>query len=110
MNMSNNIRSFSVIDSIKEAWHQTKGAKATFWAVFVIFMVILIPLATPSYLLGPKQFPLLTGILSIIAQLVYLLLTMATLYLGIQRAFGKPIQFTMMGYVFSFNLLIKMIG
>src|SRR5579863_1607281 len=99
--MDTNLPVFSAKESIKIAWHNTKGAKGTFWIVLFLTMIVsAIPIPTmDSFFLS-----ILAIVLYVSKTILGFLLAWGLIYLGIQRATNQPIQYEMVRYMFNVNL------
>lgn len=106
--MTNKLRIFEVI---KESWNKISGSKLTFWQVLIIVLAIeygfifIDRLSTAAVM--PKW-----GILSIYLAKIIIqsILSWSLIYLGIQKTIGVQIHFRLINYVFSWDLLKKMLG
>jgi len=102
-NMAEMTYSLPVIDSIKIAWAKVKGAKGTIWAIFGMFFVAEIILATlGSFGLKPL-FTVLLYILQIFS-------TISLMYIGIRRAQDVPIHYTMIKEALNLRTFLCAIG
>jgi MFS family permease len=105
---------FQVIPTCEEAWQKVKGAKAS------IFLVVLTILGVGfitgllggliNVFLSPKAGDIWMNVCNPIITLLSLILSWGILYIGIQRAAGMPVFYRMIKTVFSFELILKMIG
>jgi hypothetical protein len=121
-----------ILRSIEIAWDKVKGAKMTFFAVLVFYIVlevftqlinkfVLIKEATESTGtdLGTALSELSHIAMSVQIAAVIILISLGVvqaiikfglLYLGIRRAADLPIEFKSIGYVFSWSLIGRILG
>jgi uncharacterized membrane protein len=101
---------FPVIATFEEAWQKVKGAKMPFFLVILSFVALILVTGIIAAIIHIFVNPSASIIVSIIADVFQLVLAWGIIYLGIQRAMGAPIFYSMIKNVFSFDLFGKMIG
>lgn len=106
---------FSIIETIKIAWHGIKGTKRIFGTVTALLIVVvcsLMLLEQQAHLHAPASVLTLSTIViaRIILGIISILLELSLVYLGIQLASQQSIQLAMVNYVFNFTLLKNIIG
>lgn len=107
--------SFSVLESIKTAWVNVKGAKGTFWlvlltlfAVFWIYSLFFNLLFFQIQITPPLRLLFILGDFAML--LLYLCILLGLVYLGICRANEVPITYRMIYFTFRPRLLIKAVA
>ena len=99
----------SIRETISESWLKLSGAKGTFWAAYLVSILIFIGIAILAGL-GKFISPLLSILIGGIAQFVNVLLQLGILYIGIQRAFDKPINYKQLFRTLQKDITLKIIG
>lgn len=86
----NNVTLLPIVDTIRGAWEKVSGAKATLWIAFAFIIVLsIINIALQAYLKEHSNTVL--SVVDFLLQVITYLLQMGLLYLGIQRALGRPL-------------------
>jgi hypothetical protein len=96
--MSAVIETFTISNVMKAAWDRVSGSKKTFWAVIGAAFLIMFIL---SLIFGMAKSPLMDGIMKVIGAVIQAVLSWCLLYVGINRAEDKPIEFRMIRSVLS---------
>lgn len=102
---------FSITGVIKDAWEETKGAKASIWAgSCVMYLVMLIIGVTGTFLMPVLGLDLMTtaGMVTNVAwqvllTVVSIVFTAGLLYMGVRKAAGDPVDWKMIFKGFSFT-------
>ncbi|SRR5579883_516578 len=103
------MENFTLFDTIKIAWEKVKGTKGIFWGIFLImFLFDIINGIMGS--LNKESYSFTYAFIGLIAQLIGTFISFSLLYLGIQRAFNRPIAFSLIKYGLQFSIIIRMIG
>jgi len=109
-----NDHAFGVLDSVKTAWRLVKGAKGIVLSGFVFIMIIhfgIYTLDSSHFIKDATGHMMLEWILTkFLLTVVSMMLGWSLLYIGAQRAYGRPIHFSMLKYAFNLKLAIKMFG
>jgi hypothetical protein len=96
-------------DTLKTAWHLTYGAKGTIWAALGALFLCWIGVYVLQMLL--VHFPAFIVVsIMVIAQLVLSLIQAGIFYLGIHRAFGLPIRYSVIFDTLNADLAWKIFG
>jgi hypothetical protein len=113
--------SLPVIETIKESWAKTDGAKAIVWQVMGVIVLIYILQFIAGIILGIisaiTHIPIESTMGNVMLYAVVIpfgvvtfLAMMSQYYIGIQKAMGLPIQFNMVKYPFKIRMTINLIG
>lgn len=97
-----------VWDTISGAWSKVSGTKGSFWAALVVILLIALVLGFFTFLV--KNIAIINPIVSIVAQIIIFLLEMGLLYIGIQRAFDRPVEYRQMFRALDGGIALKAIG
>lgn len=96
-------------DTISAAWSKIYGAKASFWAAFIVSYLISLGLTLLSSICMHIMFPL--GILvAITAVCIFILLQIGLYYMGILRADNQPINYKQIYFPLSAAMRLNMLG
>ncbi|GEM_PF-1658056 len=106
---------FSIIETVKIAWHGIRGTKRIFWImtallVVVVCSLILLEQRVHLHALAPALTLSIIVMARIISGVTSILLGLGLVYLGIQRASQQSIQLAMVNDMFNFTLLKNVIG
>lgn len=105
--MEDNIE-IPVWDTISGAWQKVSGAKGTVWAAIGVTILIMLFFALFQYV-GNSLAPVAGKVVYVIGQIILFLLEMGLVYIGIQRALDKPINFRQIFYAFDSKVAIRVI-
>ncbi len=102
---------FSIMGVIKDAWEETKGAKASIWAgSCVMYLVMLIIGVAGTFLmpvLGLDLMPtagMVTNVAwQVLLTVVSIVFTAGLLFMGVRKAAGDPVDWKMIFKGFSFT-------
>lgn len=97
-----------VWDTISGAWQKVSGAKGTVWAAIGVTILIMLFFGLFQYV-GNSLSPVAGKAVYVVGQVILFLLEMGLAYIGIQRAFDKPINFRQMFYTFDSKIAIRLI-
>lgn len=106
--MSNAYR-VPVFESISAAWGKTKGFKGTYWAAWIVIMVISIGFGALTFLTDLIH-PSVTVIFQLIQGVILYILNLGLMYLGIKRAANMPVVYTDIFYGFKQPVFLRLIG
>ncbi len=105
---------FEVIPTCQEAWQKVKGTKAS---VFLVVLTIIGVGFVAGFagglihaLISAKAGDFWLAVTNPIITLLSLILSWGIIYIGIQRAAGMPVFYSMIKMAFSFEVIFKMIG
>jgi uncharacterized membrane protein len=101
---------FPVVLTFEEAWQKVKGAKLPFFLIILTFLALILVTGMVAAVMHIFVNETASIIVSIIGDVFQLVLAWGIIYLGIQRATGAPIFYSMIKNVFSFDLFSKMFG
>lgn len=107
--------SLDVMEAIKEAWAKQSGAKATFWAVLIIVIILRIAVkgldeVVDQNIVSNSALELLIGLGVLAITILDMVLNWGLIYLGIKRALSQPIEFGDIKHVFRWIIFFKMLG
>ena len=102
---------FSIMDVIKDAWREIKGAKASIWAgSCVMYLVMFIVGAAGTFLMPILGFDLTTTtgmvtnvVVQVLLTVVSIIFTAGLLYMGVRKVAGDAISWKMVFEGFSFS-------
>lgn len=97
-----------VWETITASWQKVKGTKAAVWGACLITFVIWIVFGIVTDKLIGSHTALKT-VLDFICRLISFLIEMGLLYIGIQRAFGLPVNFKQAFHAFDFKIGLNVI-
>lgn len=108
-------RDFSILETIKIAWHDIRYTKRIFWTVTALLVVVvcsvmLLEQQIDAHALSPALTRAIIIFARIVSGITSIVLGLGLVYLGIQRAFQSSIQLAMINYVLNFSLLKNVIG
>ena len=91
---------FSVTAVMKDAWHQTKGAKASIWgAIAFIYLVVLLLEAAVSFFIPSCGFTRMTGsafgicsVVQLVISTIFFILAAGLLCIGLEKVAGEPVS------------------
>lgn len=106
--MSDNYQ-IPVFNTIATAWHHVKGAKSSFWAAILLTFIIMLGIGILIGLADLISYPL-SVLMKTIGQVVNTLLGIGLLYMGIERAFNRPIHYQQMFHAFDGILFLRLVG
>jgi hypothetical protein len=98
--------SLPILETVQLAWRSVKGAKASFWGAYTWLSaasILFIVISSAGTILS---FPALSSFCNFVMPVVNFLLSFGILYMGICRAFNRPISASMISYAFSDAILI----
>lgn len=81
-----------VADTLSEAWGKVSGAKATVWAALLIIFATAIIFAVVANIFSTVS-PTAENIIKFIGQILIVYFQAGLIYIGIERAFEKPITY-----------------
>ncbi len=112
-----------IIDTIKEAWTNTKGFKGRTWLSFLIIFIITILLAIGIYFFIPAtrtplttqsythlQLVLIALIPQLIIRIINILLVYGLIYMGIRRINNLSLSMEMLFSAFKYPRFFQLIG
>ena len=109
-------------ETLKEAWQNVHGFKASYWLAYIIMIIILFGSFALAIALSPGGFSALTtsppqlhftGLaiaIRIIGQLCFLLLMYGLFYIGLRRVVNLPIESFMIFSIFKYPRFLQLIG
>ncbi len=100
---------FSIGDTLRQAWAKIKGAKGSIWAGSAIMYLVLLVLVVGGALLLPSANSdavdmsslLISSLLQVLTNVFSVIFGAGLLYMGIRKAAGDPISWTMIFRGFS---------
>lgn len=109
--MIENRNEFKVFQTISAAWKRVSSAKKVFFAGFMLVLLLSLGMEIAKNMAGT-----FTGVTAYslwfgygILYIIQVILTMSCIYLGLKRAFDKPIEYNDLRYAFNLRLLLKLI-
>lgn len=108
-------KKFSILETIKTAWHDINGTKRVFWTVsamlaVVICLLVLLEIKIVLLLLSPGLTALIIIVARVISAAISILFGLGLVYLGIQRTSHRVIEVGMIKDVFDLTLFKNVIG
>lgn len=97
-----------ILDTIKQAWHKTAGAKRTIWAAIAMMFLVVICLGVAMGITKALA-PSIAFIVKGFAQLVIYFMQMGLLYIGIKRAEETPIHYRMIFRAFNWTIALNIV-
>jgi hypothetical protein len=109
--MANNTSHYQlpVVDTISTAWDKVSGAKGSVWAAIVILFVIMFVLGFVQGIFENVSH-IFAMLLGLVFSIVNLLLQIGLIYIGIARAFNKPISYRLMFNTFNTTTALNIVG
>lgn len=98
-----------VVDTISTAWDKVSGAKGSVWAGIGILFVVMFVLGFIQGIFENVSH-VVAMILGFAFSIVNLLLQIGLIYIGIVRAFDKPITYRLMFKTFNTTTALNIIG
>jgi Zn-finger nucleic acid-binding protein len=98
---------FSILGVIKDAWRETKGAKASILAGTIVMCLVMFLIGAAGTFLGFDPATMAGVVISIVVQILLTLLsvifTAGLLYMGVRKVSGDEISWKMVFKGFSFT-------
>lgn len=97
-----------IMPTFSAAWSRVYGSKLTFWKGIGCMVLIMLAVGLVKGALT-TMWPSSESVVDIVGQVINYLLQMGLVFIGIQRAFDRPINYEMIFNVFKIELSIKII-
>lgn len=96
-------------DTISGAWQKVSGTKGSVWGAILV-MVLIVLLCGLFQFLANTISPNAGKVVNLVIQIIVFLLEMGLVYIGIQRALDRPVDYRLMFRTFDFAIAIRAIG
>jgi len=106
--MSGQFTELPVWETITGSWEKTSGVKGSFWAGLAILFGVMFVVGFMQSL--TEQIAILSFLFAITGNIFGYFCQLGLVYMGINRAKEKPVDYTMMFYPFNLKIALMLIG